>query len=168
MVASVRRVVGRRRGWTTVTDASDEQRRDRDAIIEVLRRYAAGIDGRDREAVRELFTPDAILDYRTTDGPRGPRDEVVDWLLDALAGVTLTQHLLTNHDVEVDGDTARATTLMFNPLVMATDDGGASILFFGGRYEDEFVRADDGWRIRARVHVVDWETGPMPGRLRSR
>ncbi len=151
-----------------MTDITDEQRRDRDAIVEVLRRYAAGIDGRDREAVRELFTPDAILDYRTTDGPRGPRDEVVDWLLDALAGVTFTQHLLTNHHVEVDGDAAWATTQMLNPLVMATGDGGeASVVLFGGHYRDELVRTEEGWRICGRMHVVDWETEPVPGRLRA-
>lgn len=153
-----------------MTDASEQQRGDRDAIIGVLHRYAEAIDGRDREAVRELFTPQAVLDYRTTDGPRGPRDEVVDWLLDALAGVTLTQHLLTNHRVEVTGDTALATTQMLNPLVLGAGDGdgdGASVLLFGGRYEDELVRTAEGWRISARLHVVTWETGPLPGRLRA-
>lgn len=146
----------------------EQRHRDRDAIVELLRRYAAAIDARDREGVRALFTSEAILDYRTTDGPRGPRDEVVDWLLDALAGVTLTQHLLTNHEIEVDGDTARATTQMLNPLVMGAGDGeDAAVLLFGGRYEDELVRTPDGWRISGRLHVVTWETAPLPGRLRA-
>lgn len=151
-----------------MTATDEHRRRDREEVVEVLRRYAAAIDARDRETVRGLFTPDAVLDYRTTDGPRGSRDEVVDWLLDALAGVTLTQHLLTNHHVELDGDRATATTLMLNPLVLATaTDDEATVLLFGGRYEDELVRTDDGWRISGRVHVVDWEAGPLPGRLRG-
>lgn len=144
----------------------DHARHDRDAIIEVLRRYAEAIDTRQREAARELFTPDAVLDYRSSHGPRGPRDEVVDWLLDALEGVTLTQHLLTNHKVGIDGDRATCTTLMLNPLALADPAGGeATVLLFGGRYDDELVRTDGGWRISARVHVVDWQVGPMPGQL---
>jgi ketosteroid isomerase-like protein len=145
-------------------------RRDREAIVELLRRYAEAIDARDRERVRDLFTPDAVLDYTSTDGPRGRRDEVVDWLLDALAGVTLTQHLLANHDIEVAGDDATCRTLMLNPLVLAgtgdgTGDGEATVLLFGGSYDDRLTRTEVGWQIRHRVHTVTWQAGPMPGRL---
>jgi ketosteroid isomerase-like protein len=145
---------------------ADDGRRDREDIIELLRGYAEAIDGRDRERVREIFTPDALLDYSSTDGPRGRRDEVVDWLLDALGGITLTQHLLTNHDVEVDGDLATAGTLMLNPLVLAGDGpDDATVLLFGGRYDDRLLRTEAGWRITHRVHTVSWQAGPMPGRL---
>jgi hypothetical protein len=152
----------------------EETRRDREAIVELLRRYAEAIDARDRERVRGLFTPDAILDYSSTDGPRGERDEVVDWLLDALAGVTLTQHLLSNHDIEVTDDRATCRTLMLNPLVLAgtgdstgegTGDGEATVLLFGGSYDDQLTRTGAGWRIRHRVHTVTWQAGPLPGRL---
>jgi ketosteroid isomerase-like protein len=140
--------------------------RDREAIVELLRRYAEAIDARDRERVRDLFTPDAVLDYTSTDGPLGQRDEVVDWLLDALAGVTLTQHLLSNHAIEVAGDDATCRTLMLNPLVLAgSDDGEATVLLFGGSYDDQLTRTGAGWRIRHRVHTVTWQAGPMPGRL---
>lgn len=149
-----------------MTDTDQPARRDHDAIVEVLRRYAEAIDARDREGVRALFTPEAVLDYRSSDGPRGVRDEVVDWLLDALSGVALTQHLLTNHRIEVDGDAATCTTLMLNPLVLGDAPGGeATVLLFGGRYDDELVRTSVGWRIRGRIHVVSWQAGPIAGRL---
>ena len=54
---------------------------------------------------------------------------------------------------------------MSEPSEPQRRDREATVLLFGGRYEDELERTADGWRISGRVHVVDWQAGPLPGRL---
>jgi hypothetical protein len=145
---------------------------DRASIVERLRAYADGVDRRDWAQVRPLFTEDATLDYSCVGGPVGRRDEVVDWLAEMLAPIACTQHLLANHEIVVEEDRARSRKLVFNPFVIASGsetpgEGGreASVALFGGHYDDEWVRADGGWRIASRRHVLTWRAGPVPGAL---
>jgi SnoaL-like domain len=52
-------------------------------------------------------------------------------------------HYAINPSVELDGDTARAS---WHGLVAATTDAGQA-LWIGGRYDDRFVRTENGWRF---------------------
>ena len=137
---------------------------DRMAIADVIDDYAAAVDGRDWALLSSLFTADATLDYTSSGGPRGTRDEVVGWISQSLPLVTLTQHLVTNKRISVTGDSAASSCSLLNPLVFAGDDG-AQLLLLGGRYEDRWRRTSDGWRITERVHVTDWTAGPFPAQL---
>ena len=128
---------------------------DRNAIVTGLRRYAYAVDDRDFDAVRSLFTRDALLDYTASGGPAGPRDEVVDWLADGLAQVGPTQHLVTNELVDLDGSDATSRCYLLNPL-LSPDDPAANVLLLGGEYRDTWHRGHRGWRIVERVHVVTW------------
>ena len=137
---------------------------DRAAIDDVLDEYAAAIDARDFARVSALFTADAHLDYRSSGGPAGPRDEVVDWLRSSLPLVAFTQHLLTNRRVRIDGDTASVRVELFNPLLFDSE-GETSVMLLGGRYDDRLTRTDDGWRIVERIHTTTWTSGLLPGNL---
>ena len=53
---------------------------DRLLINDLLDAYAAGCDSKDWQLVRTLFTPDAVLDYTASGGPRGDVDKVIPWL----------------------------------------------------------------------------------------
>lgn len=137
---------------------------DRAAISDVLDDYALGIDTRDFDLVASLFTPDAHLDYTSSGGPAASRDEVVEWLRASLPAVAMTQHLLTNRRIRVDGDTASVRTELLNPLLF-DGEAGTELLLMGGRYDDQFVRVDTRWLIAHRVHVSTWTTGPFPAQL---
>ena len=137
---------------------------DRAAISDLLDNYATGIDGRDFGLVSSLFTDDAHLDYSTSGGPAGDRDEVMHWLRTTLPEVALTQHLLVNRRIRIDGDSAAASTDLFNPLLFGSGDN-VQVLLLGGRYDDELTRTDEGWRISRRVHTTTWTAGPFHGEL---
>ena len=140
---------------------------DRAEISDLLDEYAYAIDTRDFDLVASLFTEDATLDYTSSGGPRAPRDDVVEWLRASLPAVALTQHLLTNRRIRIDGNTATARTELFNPLLFDGDDG-TQLLLLGGDYTDRLVRTDRGWRIAERVHTTTWTAGPWPAQLQSR
>lgn len=128
---------------------------DRMSIITNLRRYAYAIDDRDFDTVRDLFSRDAHLDYTSSGGPAGPRDEVVDWIEAGLAQVGATQHLVTNEMVSLDGAGASSRCYLFNPLLSA-EEPPSTLLLLGGEYKDRWQRGPDGWRIVERTHTVLW------------
>lgn len=129
----------------------NEELADKVAIREVLEAYAFGLDERDFAAVEGVFTPDAELDYTSTSAWVGTPAEVIPVIEKTLSNFPVCQHHLTNCRISVDGDTATANTYLWNPLAM---EGGANMLLVGGRYDDELVRTDEGWRISKRTFVA--------------
>lgn len=128
---------------------------DRAAIAEQLTRYAYAIDDRDVDEVRARFTPDAHLDYTASGGPAGPRDEVVDWIMQGLSLVGPTQHVVTNVLADLDGDTATSRCYLVNPL-LSPETPPSTVVLIGGEYRDRWRRTDHGWRIVDRAHLVTW------------
>lgn len=135
---------------------------DRSEIGDLLVRYATAIDARRWDLLDSVFTPDAVLDYRGAGGSVGSYPEMKQWLADVLPMFRVTQHLVLNSEVRIDGDEARGTTQFHNPNEL-TVDGKPWIFTVGGAYHDRFVRTDAGWRIAHRVEETKWWEHPMPG-----
>lgn len=66
-----------------MTDA-DTRVADRIAIDDLLTHYATLIDGGRFDELDQVFTPDAVLDYRSAGGIRGPFPDVRAWLASVL------------------------------------------------------------------------------------
>ena len=125
---------------------------DRDDIVEALGVVAAAIDARDWTTLRERFTPDTHA-Y----GARGI-DGLIAQLEAFIGGVGATQHLLGNHRITVDGDTARSLTYGRIHHVGAGPMAGAFYECLG-EYDDHWVRTDTGWRISRRWFDIRIELG---------
>ncbi len=125
---------------------------DRLAIGDLLTRYATAVDRRDWDLYRTVFTSDAEIDYTSAGGIAGTVDEVVEFLDSALSGFEMTQHLVSNVDTSVEGDTARVTAMFNNP--MRPSDGDT--WFTGGWYHHDLVRTADGWRSRKLREESAW------------
>jgi len=131
---------------------------DRLAIDDLLTRYAVAIDTKRFDVLDTVFTPDATIDYTSAGGIRGAFPEVKQWLADTLAMFPMTQHLVCNRDVKLDGDTATARSHFFNPMGLPAADGsdGLTLFFVGGYYNDTLRRTGDGWRITQRIEETAW------------
>lgn len=116
---------------------------DREEILEALAEVAAAIDARDWQTIRQRFTSDTHA-Y----GARGI-DALVAQFEAFLGGVGPTQHLLGNHRVTVDGDTARSLTY---GRIHHVGGGPMAGSFYEclGEYDDHWVRTAAGWRISRR------------------
>ena len=125
---------------------------DRVAIRDLLTRYATAVDRRDWDLYRSVFTTDAEIDYTSAGGIAGTVDEVVAFLDEVLSGFEMTQHLVANLEVEVDGDTARVTAMFNNPMRLP----GGDTWFTGGWYHHDLVRTADGWRSRRLREESAW------------
>ncbi len=119
---------------------------DRADIIDVLVRYATGIDRRDWPLFRTVFTADCVLDYGEI-GKWNGVDAVTEFMDQVHAMAVHTMHRLSNHAITVDGDTATARTYV-DSLIMAQDNSsGVSGIGF---YDDDLVRTPGGWQIARR------------------
>ena len=133
---------------------TDDSIADQLAISDVLIRYATALDTRDWDLLRTCFTDDCVCDY----DPVGPREGYADFEALArgyLSPLPATQHLVTNHVIEISGDTASARSYAHAMHVATT---GAQFVI-AGTYEDELVRTGDGWRIRRRRFPMSWWSG---------
>lgn len=125
---------------------------DRLELIDLMVRYAHCVDTRDWQGFRELFAPDARIDYTAMGGVAGGVDEVADWLEATLAAFPAFQHLVSNPMLHIDGDTATGRTMCFNPMaVNAASPGDHNVFFCGLWYVDTFVRTERGWKIASRT-----------------
>lgn len=131
---------------------------DRLEIEDVLTRYATALDAKDWETWEACFTPDAYIDYSSSGGIKGPLPEVKQWVAQIMPIFPMTQHLVMNKVITIQGDTATARTALFNPMGVSDGKGGLSLFFEGGYYRDKFVRTPQGWRIAERVEESAYST----------
>jgi 3-phenylpropionate/cinnamic acid dioxygenase small subunit len=135
---------------------------DRLEIQELLVRYSHTLDTHDWDAWEQVFTPDAMIDYTETGGPRGGVKETRAFL-ESVMPTTFSsyQHMIGNTVLEIEGDTARARSILFNPMVMSGDE--PTVFFVGLWYRDELVRTSDGWRIKDRYEERSYTYNMPPG-----
>jgi 3-phenylpropionate/cinnamic acid dioxygenase small subunit len=139
---------------------------DRAEIHDVIVRYGWAIDTKDWDLLDTCFTDDAFVDYSSNPGgKKGAYRDVRGWLEKVMSAFPVTQHLMANIDVRLDGDRATCRTMVTNPQGAATREGPLHFFYVGGRYDDELVRTTSGWKIASRVETTLWFEGSLPKEL---
>lgn len=133
---------------------------DKLEIHELLARYARGVDDRDWDLYRSVFTDDAFIDYSSAGSTSGPRDEVAAFLEQAMPMLPWSQHYITNIEIDLRGDEAEVRAMFFNPMQLPGKDETSSC---GGFYHHEMVRTDAGWKSRRLVEENRWFVNPLAG-----
>jgi 3-phenylpropionate/cinnamic acid dioxygenase small subunit len=121
-------------------------REARQDITEVLVRYASAVDGRDWDLLRSCFTSDCRAEYGGLGAWQGV-DALIAFMVDAHARMGPSLHRISNAAITVTGDRASARTHV--DMVGMSPDGASGVTSIG-RYDDELVRMDGGWRITRR------------------
>jgi hypothetical protein len=129
---------------------------DRLEIQELLVAYSYAIDGRDFDALDNVFTPDAHIDYTEMGGSAGNVAETKDFLTKNMGNFAGFQHMVATTKLEFGEqdeqgrDIVRGRTICHNPMVIDKGNGKTHVFFCGLWYRDVFVRTDQGWRIKDR------------------
>jgi 3-phenylpropionate/cinnamic acid dioxygenase small subunit len=129
---------------------------DRLEIEDLLSRYSYAIDDRDWGALDHIFAAGAVIDYTETGGAKGSLEQIKAWLPKALARFPAYQHMVATRRLEIDGDTARCRSVLFNPMRYRADDGAEQVFFIGLWYRDRLVRTANGWRIAERYEEFSY------------
>jgi 3-phenylpropionate/cinnamic acid dioxygenase small subunit len=132
---------------------------DKIEIQELLARYARGVDTKDWELWKAVFTSDAVLDYSSAGIPVGSRDDIAAIFEDAFKTIPMAQHFISNVEIDLDGDRAKARAMFLNPMHLP---GMAEQSYCGGSYHHDLVRTPAGWKSEHLVEDNMWFVNP-PG-----
>jgi ketosteroid isomerase-like protein len=134
---------------------------DREEIRRLIQEYRRQLDARDLEAYGLLFARDGEWLGGTGYGktPAG----ITAMLTERLPGNTgdsgqASWHLLTEPEIEVDGD--RATGSVTWALV-GRDGADAPVMRLLGHYDDTYVRENGRWRFQRRIAHTDIPYRPL-------
>lgn len=129
---------------------------DRQEIHDCLLRFCRGMDRFDRDLYLSAFHTDAEM----AAGPYvGDVPGCWDWAKPMHeVGQVLTHHLLLNHHVDIDGDTAHSECYyQFVARNHPWEEGGSeTVMLAGGRYIDRLERRGSVWKIALRTNIIEW------------
>jgi ketosteroid isomerase-like protein len=140
-----------------MTGATTGDLADVQAIRDLQVAYTYAIDSGDYENLDRIFTADAVGDYDRAGLVEGV-EAIKALCRQALEPLTAAQHLNANHLVNISGDEATASCYLTVHLYREDTPGGDH-LKMGGRYDDQLVRTDKGWRIKHRKLTLLWSDG---------
>jgi quinol monooxygenase YgiN len=126
-------------------------------IIDLTIGYGWALDHRRFGDLAEIFAPDGTADYGRLGTYEGP-SAIAEVTARALARFDRTQHIVSNHQVSIDGDFATGRCYLQAQHVWR-DAAGDHNYTVGGSYLDRFRRTDAGWRIANRILRVTWTEG---------
>ncbi len=129
---------------------------DQQAIIDLAIAYTWALDSMQLDDLRSVFLADATADLN--DVHCEGIDAIIERINRPLSRLDSTQHLVGNHQVRVDGDTATHRCHLQSQHVKRGTEGGDNFLI-GGIYEDRVVRTEEGWRIAHRTLTAIWTDG---------
>lgn len=126
-------------------DAAVGELIDRQAITGLIYSYCERFDRNDPQAVAELFTPDAIVDYNP-DTPNITGAELASSIAIGLRDTfEATSHHVTNVMITLEGSDAARSLCYID--AWHRYHGDAPDGFLWGRYSHRYRRTDAGWRI---------------------
>jgi uncharacterized protein (TIGR02246 family) len=128
---------------------------DREAIRALILAYGQAHDHRDYRTFSNLFASNGewVGGLGSAKGP-----EAIFALMDRTIGHdpkpngSGTYHVMTNDQIEIDGDRASATTKW---IYITPGENNTPTLVFLGRYLDEFVRENGDWKFLRREAPAD-------------
>ena len=137
---------------TTRSDRDLQRLVDESDLRDLIHRYALGLDTRDWELWRSIFTDDVVIDlsdYEPDPPPRRlPIDRFLGYTQRLFAGFDATQHLIGTHRFAIHGDRATITAHMRAEHWLTSGQGTDRYTMYG-TYTDDCVRTPDGWRVSA-------------------
>jgi len=139
-----------------------QQLSDRQEIQDLMVNYCYAVDRKQWDALDEVFTADAVIDYSEMVGFRGNLVETKAFLQASLPQLVAYQHSISTSQIRFEGDTAHGRTLCQNPMVIDAN-GQKQVMFVGLWYRDVFVRTESGWRIRERYEERCYLHNVPPG-----
>lgn len=136
---------------------------DRLEIRRIVDDYARCADRIDNEGLASLFAPDGVLRIFERGNPEPVRERVgrgeIAEAIKGLSRYEVTMHLVANHYVVIDGDSATGETFCrachIRPVEGGAPDARENYVM-NIRYLDAYVRRPEGWRIATRELQVEW------------
>ncbi|WP_067698908.1 nuclear transport factor 2 family protein [Nocardia jejuensis] len=131
-------------------------------------RYLRTLDLKQWDDFAGTLASDVVASYGSPSGGQPleftSRDQVVDYMRNALSGNIISVHVANHPEITVDGDTASGTWLLEDTVIIAD----YKIVIRGAAYYHDTYRREDGvWRIAStgyqRIFESKMSTDALPG-----
>jgi 3-phenylpropionate/cinnamic acid dioxygenase small subunit len=132
-----------------------DQQDARQAIIDLTIAYCWAIDSHEWDTLRSIFVPEATA---LLGDERDGIESIIARISSALTPLDASQHIVSNHQVAINGDSATSRCYFQAQHVRRAAEGSPNYIV-AGRYQDRLVRTAHGWRILRRDLLVDWTEG---------
>lgn len=138
---------------------------DRSDISQMICRLALGMDLRDQDMFRSCWADEFYLSVPPLAGDAVPlegdmrADEHARNVIAMLSEFKATQHVLANHHIDVEGDTATCCAYLIGTHTLANVEDGDPVQTIGARYDFKCQRMTDGWKITNMKWTRYWSTG---------
>lgn len=131
---------------------------DRNAILDLLSRYAVSIDRHRWDDFASCFAEEVDVNLIRTNGwVHFQRSDLVRLVQRVFQSYSATQHISANHQISLDGDNAVAWSTL-NATHYLKDTAGGEFHQQVGYYEAHLKR-DQGWRLTRMRQVEHWQRG---------
>ena len=126
-------------------------------VVNLINLYPVAVDTQTWALFDQVFTEDASTDFGG--GAVFAGLESIKTVFEAIhAPFDATQHVTTNHQVSVAGDSATCLSYVHARFIRMAVAGG-TMFESTGWYDDALVRTPAGWRIRKRNCRTIWSGG---------
>ncbi len=134
-------------------DADVRRLLDESDVRRVMIDYARGVDTKNWDLVRSIFADGAYVAGTRSQGEVGP---YLESLIPGVESFGTTMHVIGNHLIEVDGESAFTETYLI-ARHFGDSAGTHDKLTMGVIYRDQLRRDSDGrWRIHRRDVEQKW------------
>ena len=135
---------------------------DRLKIIELINQFGMSIDLRDWAKFRSLFAESVEFDYSSIGEVAGvlPPDIITNTAKEDLGGFQTTQHMITNHIIEL-ADNKASCTAHVRAQHFLPNDRVEPMLEIGGYYNANLISVDSAWKIKGWKFTILWSVGSL-------
>ena len=133
----------------------------KDEIRELAMLYSRGVDRKDAELLKTLYTKDGTDNH----GQHftGNAEDYIRFLERSFPHMPMSGHFICNHLISVSGDEAEGEVYALAYHVLPDGKGGSVKDFMGVRYIDRYRKEAGRWMFARRVVTFDIRTmEPMP------
>jgi hypothetical protein len=133
----------------------------KDQIRELAMLYSRGVDRKDAELLKTLYTKDGTDDHGKHFN--GNADDYIRFLERAFPHMPMSGHFICNHLIAVAGDSGEGEVYALAYHLIPDGKGGVMKDFMGVRYIDRYRKEGGRWLFASRKVAFDIHTTePMP------
>ena len=125
----------------------------KDEIRELAMLYSRGVDRKDAELLKTLYTIDGTDNH----GKHftGNAADYINFLEKSFPHMPMSGHFICNHLISVNGNEAEGELYALAYHILPDGKGGSIKDFMGVRYIDRYRREDGRWLFASRVVTFD-------------
>ncbi|KAJ3433685.1 hypothetical protein M0813_17543 [Anaeramoeba flamelloides] len=133
---------------------------EREIIVQV-NNIGVYADSCEWEKLKTCFTEKVIVDYTSMSGGEpetlSPNQICKNWS-GFLPGFKMTQHMITNHKVDINGDEAECNSYVQATHYLPNEEGEDTWLILGS-YKHFLVRKDGEWKVKHMIFTLKLSDG---------